>query len=103
MKREIKFRAWDTVGNMMVIPEAINNPVMSEAPIDIHCFVLMQYVGMKDKNGKEIYEGDIDKRNGRICYDAGRFCFYTSGEGLYRVNPRDIEIIGNIHDNPELI
>ena len=57
--------------------------------------ILMQFTGLLDKNGKEIYEGDITNV-GIVEWDHGQFT-----ERLYA--PDDIEVIGNIYSNPELL
>lgn len=76
-------------------------------------FILMQYTGLKDKNGKEIYEGDIC-RNGDYDNNAHSSLYrieevkYIEGEarfiGLdYNVDGTSCEVIGNIYENPELL
>ena len=75
-----------------------------------------QYTGIKDDNGKKIFEGDIlllDDIKGIVNYGTGCFCVkLPSPDYLYRNNPAidmvlneypGLEIIGNAHDNPELI
>lgn len=81
--------------------------------------IVMQFTGLKDKNGKEIYEGDIVVLGGKypkvktpqiVGYDAGYLSYgivYETGEMMRKLTPleivKGIEIIGNIYENPDLL
>lgn len=93
----------------------IIDEIGSETCIDEN--TLGQFTGFYDKNGNEIYEGDILKPlNEHFTYVVkfGNGCFYIEyilgkwntlerGIEVYKNFDRDIEIIGNIHENPELL
>ena len=121
MERIIKFRAWD--GEKMVYELFTKVPVKgSEIHIEVNAYlmkweILMQYTGLHDKNGTEIFEGDVVKckhgKFGVIKYDnsnqgGGRFYPFTDN-GLFCEIFDDkerwyyLEVIGNIYSNPELI
>ena len=122
--REIKFRAWDKEKNLMVYDFDQESAEKWGLPLgrDIHKMVfnvglindsLMQYTGLKDKSGKEIYEGDIVKtqwrnQTGLVKWAMGGFALKNGImviETLFtlRYNKWEFEVMGNKFENPELL
>lgn len=124
-----KFRAWDRTKNEMNYRVMVGNCDTDDenwtCPIiwdeerekwvhfdDYEC--IMQSTGFKDKNGKEIFEGDIV-----LVLDSPYTVFYDNEKGSYRLKPHDdrwnvdymsnfshggnFEVVGNIYENPELL
>jgi uncharacterized phage protein (TIGR01671 family) len=114
--REIKFRAWDNV-DYMSSPFTIKDVQDRKIMFTDNCIV-MQFTGLKDKNGVEIYEGDIVKyfqpyskawHTHIVKWDNLWACFGLFEEGNKWckesdwVKIKEIEVIGNIYENPELL
>jgi len=114
VNREIKFRAWHRKEKVMLKPDDNYGTTR-----DLDCVVyymqgqpveLMQYTGLKDKNGKEIYEGDIVKSHhflpSEIVFTEGIFLAEDTPllyDTLSVYPDNKWEVIGNIYENPELI
>ena len=110
--REIKFRAWDgkryTIDFFITSEGTVFKPHYDRNAEIVSDFTIEQFTGLHDKNGKEIYEGDIDEARG-ICVWIEEDCRWAFQEvetghqhGLFAITG-DFNIIGNIHENPELL
>lgn len=121
--REIKFRAWNKIHNIMMKWENLRNQYNTLNCLTYEHLEVMQYTGLKDKNDKEIYEGDIvnytdgefTRRRGQIEFDCFGFMLseiitnnreYPQIGLLGEIEDFEefgFEIIGNIYENPELL
>ena len=114
--REIKFRAWDRRLKKFYLDSSIlhvsGNKIFYDCGIsgwqrsNAHC-EFMQYTGLKDKNGKKIYEGDISQDGGVVIWnnDDASFCWHYEGIETQPFGEESewCEIRGNIFENPELL
>jgi hypothetical protein len=99
MSREIKFRAWQD-NKMIVSPINSNYGLARFFGFLYEDAPLMQFTGLHDKNGKEIYEGDIVQYADEIRAVEWRGAAWGYSNVMY---PHKIEVIGNIFENPDLL
>lgn len=114
--RQIKFRAWDKEFKQMIeisrleVGSTTSSWVKKPDGFDkILVFgensELMQFTGLTDKNGKEIYEGDIVRQKNAMI-DVIYLVEEINAQGtkpFHDTHPSWFEIIGNIYENPELV
>lgn len=119
----LRFRAWDVEFKEMVQVDALdfeeqiikatykNGNVVKE---DLKNYILMQSTGLTDKNGKEIFEGDVVKMAKNVYSEPTCYEVVRHRGGAYRLDSKqygcelwlrhtDCEIAGNIYENPELL
>lgn len=125
--REIKFRAWDKEKKKMIVEPPLRNSygkwIVEYEDVIKENIELMQFTGLLDKNGKEIYEGDVlsPTREHKfkqppiglkcvVVWDEHYLTFSNLkdnvGDGEYLLcesTKKHWEVIGNIYENPELL
>jgi len=131
MSRKLKFRAWDKLEKRFIYPD---NGYQGHYVLDLNGrfhnlqngsggdeYVVQQFTGLKEKNGKEIYEGDIiefeteaKKYNGLVAWVTGAFIIFGNtmdeDKTVTHILLKDLNIfnykvrvIGNSYENPELL
>jgi len=113
--REIKFRAWNVLDKKMLNwGDIFHLPAWEIFPgtPEQRPFNIMQYTGMEDKNGREIYEGDIVRKSNGVVgvavyfKAAAGYKLHNANYGqvfdIFETDAKYLEVIGNIYENPNL-
>lgn len=105
MKRKMKFRVWMKDTSFMFDWHDIVTHGWKWADVNINGLVTMQFIGLLDRNGKEIYEGDIViTPSGETTVDdpiLGDWIYIEIKECKW--GAEQLEVIGNVYENPELL
>ena len=108
MSRDIEFRAWHKKDKRYIkigeIDFNLNSIWYNDYNCDFEEFDIEQYTGLKDKNGKKIFEGDVVKHKTSpeeiIIFEDGCFRFKDSSHTIMN-RIETVEIIGNIHEEAQ--